>query len=107
MDPNRWRQIEQLFHTALERESAARPAFLAEACNGDEELRQETESLLARNSSSGQLLSRPAFEGTQSVSNLASASYFAPGTQLGPYRIHSLIGVGGVGQVYRAHDSRL
>jgi hypothetical protein len=46
MKHERWRQIEQLYHAALEREPGARDAFLAQACAGDEELRREVEELL-------------------------------------------------------------
>jgi len=45
--PERWREIERLYHAALERAAAERPAFLSEACGRDEELRREVESLLA------------------------------------------------------------
>ncbi len=47
MKPERWRQIEQLYQSALERDAARRKAFLDEACAGDEELRREVESMLA------------------------------------------------------------
>jgi serine/threonine-protein kinase len=47
MKPDRWQQIERLYHQALERTSEARAAFLDEACAGDQNLRQEVESLLA------------------------------------------------------------
>jgi len=46
MKHERWKQIEQLYHAALERESGARDVFLAQACAGDEELRREVEELL-------------------------------------------------------------
>jgi serine/threonine-protein kinase len=46
MKPERWKQIEQLYHAALECEPAARGSFLAQACAGDEELRREVEELL-------------------------------------------------------------
>jgi eukaryotic-like serine/threonine-protein kinase len=46
MKPERWKQVEQLYHAALERESDKRAAFLAEACTGDSDLRREVEELL-------------------------------------------------------------
>ncbi len=46
MTPERWREIERLYHAALERDAAERAAFLNEACGGDEALRREVESLL-------------------------------------------------------------
>ena len=59
MTPERWRQIEHLFHAALERNSALRDEFLARSCAGDEELRTQVESLLAQNLSKPNLLDRP------------------------------------------------
>ena len=52
MNSERWRQIEQLYHAALERAPDQRAAFFARACNGDEELRREVESLITQNDSS-------------------------------------------------------
>ena len=51
MSSERWRLVERLYHDALERPAAERPAFLAEACAGDEQLRREIESLLAQDMS--------------------------------------------------------
>ena len=51
MTPDRWQQIEQLFHAALEREPAQRAAFLRDACAADDGLRREVESLLAQEQS--------------------------------------------------------
>jgi serine/threonine-protein kinase len=56
MSPERWRQIEALFHAALERAPEVRPLFLDEACHGDLELRLEVESLLAREQQPGSFL---------------------------------------------------
>ena len=53
MTPERWQQVDQLYHSALEREPGQRSAFLVEACAGDEELRCEVESLLAHSSLGG------------------------------------------------------
>jgi hypothetical protein len=46
MTPNRWRQIEQLYHSVLKREPGLRAAFLDEACAGDDQLRREVGSQL-------------------------------------------------------------
>ena len=85
MRPDRWRQVESLYHSALEREEPARDAFLREVCREDEELRREVQSLLDQTESG--VLSRP--------------------LRLGPYQIVGVIGAGGMGTVYQALDTRL
>ena len=56
MTSERWRQIELVYHAALEREPQARAQYVAEACGGDEDLRKEVESLLAKDASSPELV---------------------------------------------------
>ena len=103
MTPERWRQIEQLYHAALERAPAARASFLAGACAGDEALRREVESLLAAHSQADTFIEIPP--------NDIAAAVFADdqaqgliGRRLSHYRIHSSIGAGGMGEVYLAED---
>ena len=59
MAPERWRQIEDIFNAALEREPPERPAFLENACSGDEALRRRVEALLQQDGQDGELLSQP------------------------------------------------
>lgn len=57
MDPERWRQVEEVYHAALEREPKARAAFLDTACGSDRQLRREVESLIVHGTwASGQKL---------------------------------------------------
>jgi hypothetical protein len=60
MNPERWRQIEQMCQEALDRESAERAAFLDRACAGDADLRREVESLVAQQSAANTFLEAPA-----------------------------------------------
>jgi serine/threonine protein kinase/Tol biopolymer transport system component len=108
MSLDRQRQITELCHAALERDASNRAAFLREACAGDDALRQEVESLLCYEDAGTKFLERPAVDevarlvSTQSQSNVDLA-----GTRLGPYQIEARIGAGGMGEVYRARDTKL
>jgi eukaryotic-like serine/threonine-protein kinase len=102
MTLERWSDVARLYHAAASRDAAERAAFLADACAGDDALRHEIESLLAQESSAEGFLSAPAL-----VSSMLDIGPSFIGRQLGPYTIHALVGAGGMGEVYRAHDGRL
>jgi serine/threonine protein kinase/Tfp pilus assembly protein PilF len=106
MTPERWRQVEQVYHSALEREESQRSSFLKEACADDEVLRREVESLLAHKDQAESFIEVPALE--TAAKGLATSQHQSLiGRQVGPYKIHSLLGVGGMGEVYLAQDPRL
>ena len=113
-DSPSWSHIKGVFQSALEREPAARAAFLHEACAGNETLRKEVESLLAAFDQAGSFVERPAIASlTSSAARGARATLanggraLQAGDSLGPYEIRDFIGAGGMGEVYRAHDSKL
>jgi Tol biopolymer transport system component len=111
MTPERWREIERLYHAALERSTEERVGFLTEACGNDEALRRELESLLEHHARAGDFIETPAADGRLATAVRRLETSSIPGRFIGrvfgSYELKALIAAGGMGEVYHAIDPRL
>jgi Tol biopolymer transport system component/predicted Ser/Thr protein kinase len=105
MASDRWEEINRLYYAALEVEEKERTAFLDGACGTDGELRREVECLLATHAQADGFLEKPAVE--ERVKSLKAEHPSLVGRKLGHYQVLGVLGAGGMGEVYRAKDSRL
>ena len=106
MTPERWQQVKELFESALECAPDERAAFLDHACDGDESLRGEVESLLASYEEGESFMERPAVAlAAESLAGSRSESLI--GQTIGHYQVIREIGRGGMGEVYLVQDHRL
>ena len=108
MTPEQYQKAGEIFHAALALTVEHRTQFLADACGDDEDLRRQVESLLAAHHDAGTFIETPALE--QAASEAAAArdnSRDVIGQRIAHYEISALVGEGGMGEVYKALDTRL
>jgi serine/threonine protein kinase len=109
MKPERWQQVREVLHEAMQMDEQERSAFLDIQCATDPSLRAElNELLVAERELGSSFLESPALvHAAVHTDSSATVTVLTAGTTIGPYVVQSLIGAGGLGEVYRAHDPRL
>ena len=106
MDLERWRKVDEVFQAAIDCDPSERAAFLDQACKGDSALRGEVEAMIAADQQAGSFIQSPALEiDSDLIADRMHNSII--GRSIGPYKIISLLGSGGMAEVYLASDTRL
>jgi predicted ATPase len=107
MSPQRHRLAGEVYHAALDRPAQERAAFVAEACGDDEGLRREVESLLAAHERAEGFLATAPAAGSMMTQAIDARALSVAGRTFGAYQMLSLLGAGGMGEVYLGRDTRL
>ena len=107
MKAERWQQVERVYESALAKDASERASFLEDACAGDDDLRQEVESLLAYQERSEDFIESPALDVAAKLIAMQKSTTAVSGQMINHYKIVAAIGAGGMGEVYLAEDTRL
>src|SRR5262249_31754288 len=100
-------EIAEIYHSARELHGDDRSRFLHDACGSDAEALRQIETLLQQDETANSLLDRPAIRTAGELMSESRTVTWPAGTQVGPYEVFSRVGAGGMGEVYRARDTRL
>ena len=106
MTPERWQQVKEIFDSAIKYLPEHRPAFISQACGGDDQLRSEVESLITSHEKEGSFIDEPAYYAAAELL-VNERSELPTGDTIGNYEVLSFISRGGMGEVYLAQDKRL
>ncbi len=106
MTPERWKEVEKIVDSALEREPHLRADFISDSCGGDHTLIREVESMVENYESSASFLAGDALE-IEAKHLALSMGQDLTGQQFGRFTITGVVGRGGMGEVYRARDAEL
>ncbi len=107
MQQERWRRVNEIFHSALQLDGQRRAAFLEQTCSDDTDLRVQVERLLIHYSEAGSFLEQPAIELAANAERMHPDRQTMEGEMILHYRVGAKLGSGGMGVVYEADDLKL